>query len=131
MTKTPNKPAWSIVLNVWAGKIERNLLTEVEAKTIASLFRRVANGEDASEVFRTKRPANRPLLDKTAEYVNAVYQTTSPFFNLKTGQEEKGLRVGAAIKSVAKEFNVSEETVHSAYYSTHGKELRDKLKYMP
>ena len=131
MTKTPNKPAWSILLNVWAGKLERNLLTEAEAKTIADLFRRVAKGEDASEVFCTKRPANRPSSDKTAEYVNSVYQTTSPFFNPQTGQVKKGLRVGAAIKAVAKEFNVSEETVHSAYYSTQGKSLRDKLKYMP
>ena len=131
MTKTPNKPAPSLLLSVWAGKLERNLLTEAEAKTIADLLRRVAKGEDASEVFCTKRPANRPLFDKTAEYVNSVYQTTSPFFNSKTGQVEKGLRIGAAIKAVAKEFNVSEDTVHTAYYSKQGKAVRDKLDYKP
>ena len=131
MTKTPSKPDPYLLLSVWAGKLERNLLTEAEAKTIADLLRRVARGEDATEVFCTKRPANRPLSNKTAEYVNSVSQTTSPFFNSATGQLEKGLRVGAAIKAVANEFNVSEETVHTAYYSTQGKALRDKLKYMP
>ena len=131
MTKTPNKPASSLLLSVWAGKLERNLLTEDEAKTIADLLRRVAKGEDASEVFCTKRPANRPSSDKTAEYVNSIHLSTSPFFNSATGQLENGLGVGAAIKAVANEFNVSEETVRTAYYSTHGKALRDKLKYMP
>jgi hypothetical protein len=131
MTKTPNKLAPSLLLKIWAGKLERNLLTEAETKTIATLLRRVANGEDPSEVFCTKRPANRPLSDKTAEYVNSVYQKTSPFFNSKTGQVEKGLRIGAAIKAVAEEFNVSEDTVHTAYYSKQGKGVRDKLEYKP
>jgi hypothetical protein len=131
MTKTPNKLAPSLLLKIWAGKLERNLLTEAETKTIATLLRRVANGEDPSEVFCTKRPANRPLSDKTAEYVNSVYQKTSPFFNSKTGQAEKGLRIGAAIKAVAEEFNVSEDTVHTAYYSKQGKAIRDKLHYKP
>jgi len=131
MTKTPNKLAPSLLLKIWAGKLERNLLTEAETKTIATLLRRVANGEDPSEVFCTKRPANRPLSDKTAEYVNSVYQKTSPFFNSKTGQVEKGLRIGAAIKAVAEEFNVSEDTVHTAYYSKQGKAIRDKLHYKP
>jgi hypothetical protein len=131
MTKTSSKPAQSLLLNVWAGKLERNLLTEAEAKTIADLLRRVANGEDASEVFCSKRPSHRPLSYKTAEYVNSVHQMTSPFFNSKTGQEEKGQLVGAAIKAVAKESNVSEDTVHTAYYSTQGKAVRDKLEYKP
>jgi DNA-binding NarL/FixJ family response regulator len=131
MTKTPNKLAPSLLLKIWAGKLERNLLTEAETKTIATLLKRVANGEDPSEVFCTNRPANRPLSDKTAEYVNSVYQKTSPFFNSKTGQVEKGLRIGAAIKAVAEEFNVSEDTVHTAYYSKQGKAVRDKLHFKP
>ena len=131
MTKTPNKTALHLPLSIWAGKLERNLLTADEAKTIAIMLRRVAKGEDAAEVFCTKRPANRPPSDKTAEYVNSIYQLTSPFFNSATGQMEKGLLVGAAIKSVANQCNVSEETVRTAYYSSKGKALRDKLKYMP
>jgi hypothetical protein len=131
MTKTSNKPPSFLLLRVWAGKLERNLLTEEEAKSIADLLRRVAKGEDPSEVFCIKRPANRPQTDKTAEYVNSIHQSISPAFNPKTGLVEKGLRVGAAIKAVAKEFHVSADTVHTAYYSTEGKALRDKLKFKP
>jgi hypothetical protein len=131
MVKNTLQPSSSLTLKILASKLERGLLNTSETKLIAGLLRRVANGEDASVVFESKKPANRPIANKTEEYVVNVSILNTPFFNPASGKLEEGLGIGEAIKKVAADAYVSEQTVRSAFYSKKGQALRDKWHYGP
>lgn len=115
-------------LKILAGKIERNLLTPDEAKEIANIFRRVAEGENFDEILGVSRLANRPNTDKTEHYVEQVYGLTIPTYSWKNKEAFPGMNVTEAIKEVADACNVSISTVKSAYYSKDGRQHLTKIK---
>lgn len=130
MTKSRHPLAMD--LRIWATKIESNLLTEEDVKTIAELLRRVADGEDFDDVLGVKRTANRPRRDATKHYVEQVYGLTQPVFNWRDQKEVEGMQVSRAIIEVARACNVSPDTVKTAFYSKEGREhlehIKDRLK---
>lgn len=120
MTKTSHP--LSLTLRVWAGKLERKVLTPAETKQIATLLRRIAAGESLDEVLGVTRAANRPNKDATHHYVEQVYGTTLPTYDGKPC-----MTVSNAIKEVASACNVSIDTVRTAYYSKAGKLHRQEV----
>lgn len=114
MAKTPHPHA--LTLRIWAGKLERSLLSLSEAHLIATLLRRIAAGESLDDVLGAKRAANRPHKDATHHYVEQVYGMTQPTFN-----GLPGVTVTEAISEVAAACNVSTTTVKTAYYSKAGR----------
>jgi hypothetical protein len=122
---------WALTLRVWASKIERNLLTAEEAKTISKLLRDVAAGEDFDEAIGVKRSANRPHMDMTKYYVEQVYGLTQSVFNPIDQQEIIGMPVSKAIGAVAQACNVSPNTVKTAYYSKEGRQHFNEIKAIP
>jgi hypothetical protein len=112
----------ALTLRVWAGKLERNLLTASEADSIATLLRRIAAGESLDEIFGVRRAANRPNKDATHHYVEQVYGMTLPTYDGKPG-----VTVTDAISQVALASNVSFATVKTAYYSKDGRSHREQI----
>ena len=113
-----------LTLRVLASKLEHGLLTNVEAQLIASILRRIAEGERADDLFGGF-PKNRPKKHQTFNYVDQVFKLTQPSFN---GQP--GLKVGDAIQQVASSAHVSPDTVKAAFYSKAGREFWKGLQPM-
>lgn len=111
-----------LTLRVWASKIERDLLSPDEKRTIAEIFRRIAAGDDPTKVFG-KTPAHRPNKATTELYVAQIHALTEP-----TWDGKPGLGVDAAIRQVADSLFVTVGAVKSAYYSPRGKEIRAQLR---
>lgn len=111
-----------LTLRVLASKIEHGLLTNDEAQCIASILRRIAEGESADDLFGG-RPTNRPKKHQTLYYVDQVFGLTQPSFN-----GHPGLKVGDAIHQVASNANVSPDTVKTALYSKAGREIWKSLQ---
>ena len=111
-----------LTLRVLASKIEHGLLTNDEAQSIASILRRIAEGESADDLFGG-RPTNRPKKHQTLYYVDQVFGLTQPSFN-----GHPGLKVGDAIHQVASNANVSPDTVKTALYSKAGREMWKSLQ---
>jgi hypothetical protein len=109
-------------LRVWASKIERDLLAPDEKRTIAEIFRRIADGDDPTETFG-KTPAHRPNKATTELYVAQIHALTEP-----TWDGKPGVGVDAAIQQVADAFFVTVGAVKSAYYSPRGKEIKAQLR---
>lgn len=120
MAKTPHPLA--LTLRIWAGKLERNLLTPSEGHSIATLLRRIAAGESLDEILGVIRPANRPLKDATHHYVEQVYGLMQPTYDGKPGMSTTN-----AIREVALACNVSIATVKTAYYSKAGRSHREEI----
>ena len=106
---------FTLTLRIWAGKLERNLLTPPEAQSIATLLRRIASGDSLDEILGVARAANRPNKKTTHHYVEQVYGLMQPTYNGKSG-----LSVTDAIREVASACNVSFSTVKTAFYSEAG-----------
>lgn len=121
MAKTPH--ALALTLRVWAGKLERNLLTSSESHSIATLLRRIAAGESLDEILGRTRAANRPNRDTIHHYVEQVYGMTQPTYDGKPG-----ISVTDAIHAVATACNVSPATVKAACYSEAGKSHREEIR---
>jgi hypothetical protein len=111
-----------LTLRVWASKIERDLLAPDEKRTIAEIFRRIADGDDPTKIFG-KTPAHRPNKATTELYVAQIRALTEP-----TWDGKPGLGVDAAIQQVAGTFFVTVGAVKSAYYSPRGKQLQAQLR---
>jgi hypothetical protein len=118
---TKSKHPSALYLSILAGKIERNLLAPDEAKQIADLFRRIADGESFDEIFGVHRLARRPNLGKTEHYVQQIHGLTSDFYSHKEKKFISGLSIKNAIESVAEACNVSINSVKRAYYSKSGR----------
>lgn len=102
-------------LRIWAGKLERNLLDPKEAQYIATLLRRVAQGESFDEVLGVKREAHRPNENTTHYYVEQIHGLMQPSYDGK-----RGLSVTEAIRMTAEGSGKSIATVKSAFYSDDG-----------
>ena len=113
-----------LLLRILAGKVERNLLTPDEGRAIATILRCIADGESLDTIFG-KRYANRPFENKTARYVEQIYLLLQPTFD---GQP--GLTVEKAIEEVAKQNQITTETLKSKYYSQAGVMHLAKVKKM-
>jgi len=111
-----------LILRILASKIEYGLLTSDEAQVIASILRRIAEGESADDLFG-RRPTNRPKKHQTLYYVDQVFGLTQPSFN-----GHPGLKVGDAIHQVASRANVSPDTVREAIYSKEGRGFSKSLQ---
>jgi len=112
-----------LILRILASKIEHGLLTSDEAQVIASIFRRIAEGERADDLFGG-RPTNRPVKHQTLYYVDQVFGLTQLSHN-----GLPGLKVKDAIQQVASRANVSPDTVKAAIYSKHGREFWKSYKF--
>ena len=114
MTKA--RHPYFLLLRVLAGKLELGLLSLEEASVLAEIIRRLAEGEVFDEIVGTKRPARRPVRNKTEHYVEQVFGLTQPTFD-----GEPGMKVGEAMEIVAKGSRVDVDTVKAAYYSELGR----------
>jgi len=112
-----------LTLRVLATKIEHGLLTSDEAQVIASILRRIAEGESADDLFGG-RPTNRPMKHQTLYYVDQVFRLTQRSHN-----GLPGLKVADAIQEVASSANVSPDTVKAAIYSKQGREFWKSYKF--
>jgi len=111
-----------LTLRVVASKLELGLLDADESKLIASILRRIAEGESADDLFGA-RPIHRPMKHQTLYYVVQVVGLTQPSW-----KDGSCLKVDDAIKQVALEAHVSHDTVKAAIYSKHGRVLWKSLK---
>lgn len=110
-----------LTLRVLASKLELGLLTKEEVQLIASIFRRIAEGESAEDLFGG-RPLGRPKKYQTLYYVDQVFGLTQPSFN-----GTPGLKVAEAITRVATANHVSPDSVKTAYYSKLGRSVRESM----
>ena len=120
MAKSPH-PQY-MTLRILASKLERSLLTSEEVKTIASILRSIADGEDPN-LFFGGRPAHRPNQYKTYYYVEQIIGLIEPTFNGKPG-----IKVSQAISQVAMAAHVSDDHVRSAYYSRIGRSYAKSIR---
>jgi hypothetical protein len=114
MSKGPHPRA--LDLQIWAGKLERNLLAPEEAQYIAMLLRRLAAGESLDEVLGAKREAHRPNQNATRHYVEQIHGLMQSSYDGKPG-----LSVTEAIRKMAEVSGKSVDTVRTAFYSEAGR----------
>lgn len=114
MSKGPHPRA--LDLRIWAGKMERNLLDPDEAKCIAMLLRRVAQGESFDAALVVKREAHRPDQNTVHHYVEQIYFLMQPSYN-----GTPGMSVTEAIRETAAVCGRSVETVRTVFYSAKGR----------
>lgn len=114
-----------LTLRVLASKLELGLLTKDETQIIASIFRRIAEGESAEDLFGG-RPSNRPKKHQTLYFVDQVLGLTQANFD-----GTPGLKVSEAINQVAAAANVSPDSVKTAYYSKLGRSFRESILKAP
>jgi hypothetical protein len=121
VSKPPPGPIY-VLLRVWAGKIEGDLLSPEDRAEIAKLLRGLASGQTVDDVFGVWRPANRPP-DHARE--QRLYDMAWMRLAVELGGE--GLSYPKTIKLTAERYGKSVETIARDYKSPQGREIRKEV----
>jgi hypothetical protein len=116
-------PRIQMLLRVWAGKLQGNLLDAGEVASVATLLRKLANGETVEDVFGIWRPANRPLDPALEQRLHEMAVMRLP---VELGGE--GMSYAATIAEVAGRYGKSVETIKADYKSYRGKQVRAEVE---
>lgn len=116
-------PRVRLLLRVWAGKVERNLLSKADAAELAKLLRRFADGESIDDAFGIWRPANRPTDPTLAQ---RHHEMAVMRLSVELGGEGKSYR--ETIDEIARRYNKSPETIEEDYKSDRAKRVRSEVK---
>jgi len=117
-------PRSRMLLRVWAGKVENCILPEDEALEVAKLLRLLADGKTVFEILGIQRVKNRPksyMIEQRVRDVVILQRTRS--------EGGEGLDVGQAISKIAaRKPVIAKQSLTTAYYGKHGKEIRASMQ---
>ena len=116
-------PRIRMLMRVWATKLEQNLLDKAEVVSIATVLRRLAEGETVDDIFGIWRPASRPQ-DPALE--QRLYEMAVMRLPVKLGGE--GMSYRDTIAQTADRYGRSSDTIRRDYNSVRGREVRAEVK---
>ena len=113
-------PRIQLLLRVFAGKLELDLLDIDEKASISDLLRKLSDGKSVDDIFHVWRPASRPT-DPLLE--QRLYDMAITRLPVKLGGEGQSYK--ATISLIAERYNKSIETVKADFKSEKYKEISD------
>lgn len=115
----PLPPRAQLLLRVWAGKLERNLLDLGEIAELALLLRRLARGETFDQIAGIRRCKGRPSDPALEQRLRDMANMRLP---VSLGGD--GLSYSETMRIAATRYRKSQATVKRDYNSTFGRKLR-------